>query len=63
MSRTNMEEVTARQELERRMAAQLPEEEKVKLAHFVLDNSGDEASTEARVREVYAQLRQLAART
>jgi dephospho-CoA kinase len=63
MSRTNMDEVTARQELERRMAAQLPEEEKVKLADFVLDNSGDEASTEAQVRDVYAQLRQMAART
>jgi len=63
MSRTNTDEATARQELERRMAAQLPEEEKVKLADFVLDNSGDEASTEAQVREVYAQLRQLAART
>jgi dephospho-CoA kinase len=43
------------------MAAQIPEEEKVKLADFVIDNAGDLAETERQVRETYARLRQLAA--
>lgn len=41
---------------ERRIASQMPLAEKVKLADYVIDNSGDRAATEARTREVYAAL-------
>ena len=50
-------------DVERRIANQLPLAEKVKLADYVIDNSGDRAVTEARTREVHAALlRDLAAR-
>jgi dephospho-CoA kinase len=48
---------TARQEVKRRMAAQLPDEEKVKAADFVIDNSGSLDSAQAQVRQIYQQLR------
>lgn len=48
---------TARQEVKRRMAAQLPDEEKIKAADFVVDNSGSLDSTQAQVRQIYQQLR------
>ena len=60
MSRAGVDEPAARKELSRRMAAQIPEEEKVKLADFVIDNAGDLAATERQVRETYARLQQLA---
>jgi dephospho-CoA kinase len=41
---------------ERRIASQMPLAEKVKLADYVIDNSGDRAVTEARTREVHAAL-------
>jgi len=48
---------------ERRIASQMPLAEKAKLAHYVIDNTGDRAATEARTREVHAALvRDLAAR-
>lgn len=62
MSRTNVDEADARMELDRRMATQLPEEDKVKLADFVIDNSGDLAATETQVSDVYVRLKELAAR-
>jgi dephospho-CoA kinase len=46
----------ARKEVERRMAAQLPDEEKVKTAHFVIDNSGSLEQTRLQVREVWQKL-------
>jgi len=47
----------------RRIASQMPLAEKVKLADYIIDNSGDRAATEARTREVHAALmRELAAR-
>jgi len=48
---------SARKEVARRMAAQIPDEEKVKAAHFVIDNSGPLESTRARVRQVWERLR------
>lgn len=48
---------TARQEVTRRMAAQLPDEEKVKTADFVIDNSGSLDFTQDQVRQIYQQLR------
>lgn len=47
----------ARQEVRRRMAAQWPDEEKIKAADHVIDNSGSLDATQRRVREVWAQLR------
>ena len=41
---------------ERRIASQMPLAEKVKLADYVIDNSGDHAATEARTRDVHAAL-------
>ncbi|MEP6644166.1 MAG: dephospho-CoA kinase [Acidobacteriaceae bacterium] len=45
---------TARKEVERRMAAQLPEEDKVKIADYVIDNSGTVAETEGQVRRLFS---------
>ena len=55
--RLKMDLEAARQEVSRRMAAQLPDEEKIKVADFVIDNSGSLDATEKQVRDVYAQLR------
>ena len=50
-------------EAARKIASQMPVAEKAKLADYVIDNAGDRAPTEARVREVHAALlRDLAAR-
>lgn len=47
----------ARKEVERRMAAQLPEAEKINAADFVIDNSGSHDRTRERVLEVWQELR------
>jgi|SRR5579863_2603071 len=57
-ARVGVDEETARQEVARRMAAQLPDEEKIKAANYVIDNSGSLDETRKRVREVYGQLRE-----
>jgi dephospho-CoA kinase len=41
---------------ERKIASQMPLADKAALAHYVIDNSGDRAATEARTREVHAAL-------
>jgi len=46
----------ARKDIERRMAAQLPEAEKIKAADYVVDNSGSIADTREQVREVWQKL-------
>jgi len=46
----------ARKEVERRMAAQLPDAEKIKVADYVIDNSGTLESTREQVREVWENL-------
>lgn len=48
----------AREEVLRRMAAQLPDAEKIQKADHVIDNSGSLDATEARVRQVYELLKQ-----
>jgi dephospho-CoA kinase len=45
-----------RADIERRIANQMALDEKAKLADYVIDNSGDRATTEARTREVHAAL-------
>ncbi|MGB8011011.1 MAG: dephospho-CoA kinase [Terriglobales bacterium] len=56
--RLGISEDAARAEVTRRMAAQIPDEEKVKAADFVIDNSGSLETTEEQVRRVLAALRQ-----
>ncbi len=55
--RLNVDEETARAEVTRRMAAQLPDEEKIKAANYVIDNSGSLDDTRNQVRSIFAQLR------
>jgi dephospho-CoA kinase len=55
--RLTLDEDAARAEVERRMAAQIPDEEKVKAADYVIDNSGSLAETEGQVRRVFERLR------
>lgn len=47
---------TARTEVARRMAAQLPDEEKMKAADFVIDNSGSLENTREQVSKVWNKL-------
>jgi dephospho-CoA kinase len=56
--RLKVDEDTARREVTRRMAAQLPDEEKIKAADYVIDNSGSLERTETQVRAIYAKLQQ-----
>jgi dephospho-CoA kinase len=55
--RMNVDEETARREVTRRVAVQLPDEEKIKVADFVIDNSGSLEETNRQVRQIYRQLK------
>ncbi len=55
--RLGISEDAARAEVTRRMAAQMPDEEKIKAADFVIDNSGSLDGTERQVQRVFAALR------
>jgi dephospho-CoA kinase len=48
---------TARAEVGRRMAAQLPDEEKIKAADYVIDNSGALERTREQVQQTWEKLR------
>jgi dephospho-CoA kinase len=52
-------EITARKEAERRIAAQMPDEEKIKAADYVIDNGASLASTERQVESLMKQLKSL----
>lgn len=54
--RQNIDLESARKEVARRMAAQLPDEEKVKVADYVIDNSGSLNHTRDQVKAVWAKL-------
>jgi dephospho-CoA kinase len=56
-ARVGVDEEAARREVERRMAAQLPDEEKIKIADYVIDNSGSLDRTRKQVGEVYRELK------
>lgn len=56
MKRVNVGLEAARNEISRRMAAQLPDDDKIKRADYVIDNSGSLDQTERQVRSVYAKL-------
>jgi dephospho-CoA kinase len=47
---------TARKEVERRMTAQLPDEEKIKAADFVIDNSGALERTREQTKKIWHDL-------
>ena len=48
------------QQIESRIASQMPMDEKIKVADFVIDNSGDPGTTRQQVQEAYRLLRALA---
>ena len=50
---------TARAEVERRMKAQASDEEKVRIAQFVIDNSGSLEKTREKVDRIWSQLKTL----
>jgi dephospho-CoA kinase len=56
-SRLGISEEAARAEVTRRMAAQIADDEKIKAADFVIDNSGSLDATEQQVRQVFATLK------
>ncbi len=56
-ARTKVDLEAARLEVARRMAAQLPDEEKTKAADYVIDNSGSLDETRAKVSMLYPTLR------
>jgi dephospho-CoA kinase len=60
--RLKVDSETARREVTRRMAAQLPDEEKIKAADYVVDNSGALAVTARQVKKIYAELEKEAAK-
>lgn len=58
--RLKVDEETARMEVSRRMAAQLPDEQKLKFADFIIDNSGSLDETSRQVNELYRALQKAA---
>ncbi|HTZ96132.1 MAG TPA: dephospho-CoA kinase [Terriglobales bacterium] len=56
-AKTKVSVEAARQEIMRRTAAQVPDEEKIKAADYVIDNLGTLEETRDKVREVYGKLR------
>jgi len=60
--RHNLDMATAEREVTRRMAAQLPDEEKVRVADYAIDNSGPLGELEAKVDTLMMELRQSAAK-
>ncbi|MBZ5681173.1 MAG: dephospho-CoA kinase [Acidobacteriia bacterium] len=62
-ARQKLELDAARKEVARRMAAQLPEAEKIKVADYVIDNSGSLDATKEQVRRVWESLRSEASKS
>lgn len=60
--RLGIPESAARGEVERRSKAQLSDDEKVRRADFVIDNSGSLELTRQQVERIYAELKMLAKR-
>ena len=56
-ARMGVDEESARREVERRMAAQLSDDEKIKAADYVIDNSGSLDDTRRRVAQIYGELK------
>ena len=62
-ARQKMDLESANKEVQRRMAAQLSDEKKVKAADYVIDNSGSLATTREQVAEVWKKLQSEASST
>jgi len=62
-TRQKIDLAAAHNEVARRMAAQLPDEEKVKVADYVIDNSGSLDRTREQVAQVWTRLKTEAAQT
>jgi dephospho-CoA kinase len=60
--RAGISEAAARAEVERRTKAQMTDQEKARLADFVVDNSGALQSTREQVDKIYKELKALAQR-
>jgi dephospho-CoA kinase len=60
--RMGMNEAEARADVERRTKAQLPDEEKMRRADFVIDNSGPVDTTRHQVDRIFSELKVLAKR-
>jgi dephospho-CoA kinase len=60
--RTGMSKDLARADVERRNKAQMPDDEKARCAHFVIDNSGSVEETRHQVERIYSELKVLAER-
>jgi dephospho-CoA kinase len=56
-ARLKVDQEAARREVERRMAAQFPDKEKIGAADYVIDNSGSLDRTREKVREVFEMLK------
>jgi len=56
-ARQKLDPDAARKEVARRMAAQLPETEKIKAADYIIDNSGSLEHTQQQVGQVWEKLR------
>ena len=56
-ARQKLDREAARKEVSRRMAAQLPEQEKIKAADYVIDNSVSLDRTQDQVRQLWEKLR------
>ena len=54
--RVNSDREAAEREVKRRMAAQLPDSEKIKAADYVIDNSGSLEDTQLQVSQVFERL-------
>jgi len=59
-SRLGVDEETARREVGRRLAAQLPDEDKIRAAQYVIDNSGSLDETRKQAAKVNAELKRAA---
>ena len=59
--RHNVSLDAARAEVARRQAAMMPDEEKIKSANYVIDNSGAPEETARQVDAIYSELKRLAA--
>jgi len=57
MQRTGVDYESAKKEVARRMAAQLPDEEKMKAADYVIDNSGSLDATRHQVEAIFVELK------
>ena len=55
--RQHVDAESARREVTRRMMAQAPQEAKIQVADFVIDNSGTIEETRAQVEKVFAELK------